>query len=77
MLLNYSKIIRMAFQLPNFVIKHERESYLNDQGELNIEPQDPATRDLGYLPTDPREDSHKTCTDNSFDAEGNDLIKAE
>jgi hypothetical protein len=55
---NASKIIRTAFRLHNFVIEHERESYLNDQGELNIEPRDRAPRNLGYFPTDPREDSH-------------------
>ena len=54
---NCSKIIRTGFRLHNFVIEHERESYLNDQGELNIEPLDLAPRDLGYLPIDPREDS--------------------
>jgi hypothetical protein len=58
---NSSKIIRTAFRLHNFLIKHKRESYLNDQGELDIEPLDRAPRNLGYLPTDPREDSHEGC----------------
>jgi hypothetical protein len=58
---NCSKIIQTAFRLHNFVIEHERESYLNDQGELNIEPIEKAPRDLGYFPVDPREDSHETA----------------
>jgi hypothetical protein len=67
-LVNCSKIIRTAFRLHNFVIEHERESYLDNKWELNIEPLDRAPRNLGYLPTgDPREDSHDTRTD---DAEG-------
>jgi hypothetical protein len=58
---NCSKIIQTAFRLHNFVIDHERESYLNDQGELDIEPLERAPRNLGYFPVDPREDSHETA----------------